>query len=203
MFKRNRVPDNLGRPRHKRLERPIDRPSRLLQIPSKYSRSTTVAISDRFSFQTIVLIICGIGLISSAIFYVGVKSKETPEVINSESKVESNGSSTMTIVSAGPSDPVQEGRLLTTAQIFTSPIVYQVSMLYVASRLYMILNLVYMPLYLEERESLNVTGGDLREAVATVPLLSFLASFLASLGLKYKGSVCGNKVLTRPVVGIE
>ena len=61
-------------------------------------------------------------------------------------------------------------------------------MLYVASRLFLTLSLVYMPLYLVE------SLGDRADYVASVPLVSYIASFLASLGIKLISSCIGSRV---------
>lgn len=64
----------------------------------------------------------------------------------------------------------------------------RVALLYVASRLFITLATVYLPLYIEETD----VGG--KQALATVPLTSYLASFVAALGLKYINRSCGTKV---------
>ena len=63
-------------------------------------------------------------------------------------------------------------------------------MLYVASRLFITLATVYLPLYIEE------TDMNGKEALATVPLVSYLSSFIAALSLKYINKSCGTKVCT-------
>lgn len=63
---------------------------------------------------------------------------------------------------------------------------------YVFSRLYWALSLVYVPLFLEERLSVNPSQGS--ELVASVPLVLYISSFFLSLVLKSKISSCGNQV---------
>ena len=65
---------------------------------------------------------------------------------------------------------------------------HQVALLYMASRLFLTLSLVYMPLYLDE--ALNQDA----ETLASVPFASFVASFVASLGVKYSNGFLGSKV---------
>lgn len=65
----------------------------------------------------------------------------------------------------------------------------RVAMLYVSSRLFITLATVYLPLYIEEAD----VGG--KQALATVPLASYLSSFAAALLLKYINRTCGAKVL--------
>ncbi|XP_052890488.1 major facilitator superfamily domain-containing protein 12-like [Anopheles moucheti] len=79
---------------------------------------------------------------------------------------------------------------------FKSPLLYQNALLYVFSRLFTTTSLVYMPLWLDERAyQPNVTPAENNanvEHLATVPLVSFLASFVASLLLKYTNRFFGN-----------
>lgn len=53
-----------------------------------------------------------------------------------------------------------------------------------------------MPLYLEEQAAINADIGNnnIREYLASVPLVSFVASFITSIVLKYKTDLWGNKV---------
>lgn len=76
-----------------------------------------------------------------------------------------------------------------TSWVSTS-ILLRVAMLYVASRLFITLATVYLPLYIEE------TDMNGKEALATVPLVSYLSSFIAALSLKYINKSCGTKVCT-------
>lgn len=71
---------------------------------------------------------------------------------------------------------------------FGTSILLRVAMLYVASRLFITLATVYLPLYIEE----TAVGG--KQALATVPLVSYLSSFIAALLLKYMNRSCGTKV---------
>lgn len=67
-----------------------------------------------------------------------------------------------------------------------SPQLYQNALLYVCSRLFLTTSLVYMPLWLNERAATIPVGPDKPnvELIATVPLVSFLASFVAAILLK-------------------
>lgn len=62
------------------------------------------------------------------------------------------------------------------------------ALLYMASRLFLTLSLVYMPLYLDESLMQDA------ETLASVPFVSFVASFIASLGVKYSNSFLSSKV---------
>ncbi|XP_055629518.1 major facilitator superfamily domain-containing protein 12-like [Toxorhynchites rutilus septentrionalis] len=80
---------------------------------------------------------------------------------------------------------------------FKSPLLYQNALLYVFSRLFMTTSLVYMPLWLDERsyQPDPVQNNASVEHLATVPLVSFLASFIASLVLKYVNRFMGNSCI--------
>ncbi|XP_052860299.1 major facilitator superfamily domain-containing protein 12-like [Anopheles cruzii] len=82
---------------------------------------------------------------------------------------------------------------------FKSPLLYQNALLYVFSRLFMTTSLVYMPLWLDERAyQPNTTPTESNASVehlATVPLVSFLASFVASLVLKYTNRFISNSLV--------
>lgn len=66
---------------------------------------------------------------------------------------------------------------------------------YMSSRLYTILNLIYMPLYLEERLQTNDNDNSIRGAIASVPLMCFLASFATSLAINNRPNFVTDKVL--------
>lgn len=85
-----------------------------------------------------------------------------------------------------------------------SPLLYQNAFLYVFARLFMTTALIYIPLWLDERTATNemnidlatgeATAGDKSvEHIATVPLVSFLSSFLSSLAMKYSNRI-GHRV---------
>lgn len=70
----------------------------------------------------------------------------------------------------------------------STTILLRVAMLYVASRLFITLATVYLPLYIEE------TDMNGKAALATVPLVSYVSSFVAAMLLKYINKSCGTKV---------
>uniref|UniRef100_A0A2M4AFX5 Putative sugar transporter n=1 Tax=Anopheles triannulatus TaxID=58253 RepID=A0A2M4AFX5_9DIPT len=83
---------------------------------------------------------------------------------------------------------------------FKSPLLYQNALLYVFSRLFMTTSLVYMPLWLDEQAHHQQDGPPTEDQVnvehlATVPLVSFLASFVASLLLKYTNRFLSNSLV--------
>jgi Na+/melibiose symporter-like transporter len=68
---------------------------------------------------------------------------------------------------------------------------YQVALVYMATRLFVNLSQVYIPLYLHE--SLNMTA----ESLAVIPLVMFVSSFVVSLLVKVLNKKCGRKVIRR------
>lgn len=81
-----------------------------------------------------------------------------------------------------------DGSQSSRTSLVATTILLRVAMLYVASRLFITLATVYLPLYIEE------TDIDGKEALATVPLVSYVSSFVAALLLKYINKSCGTKV---------
>lgn len=80
---------------------------------------------------------------------------------------------------------------------------YQNAFLYVFSRLFMCTALVYIPLWLDERTATSespVTEENMRDSadsekhIATVPLVSFLSSFAASMAMRYSNRLFGHRV---------
>lgn len=83
-----------------------------------------------------------------------------------------------------------------------SPKIYQNSLLYVFSRIFTTTSLVYIPLWLNDRliqlskePHLSVDTDTSVEHIATVPMVSFLASFVSSLFIDKTHRVLGHKSL--------
>nr|CAD7394174.1 unnamed protein product [Timema cristinae] len=112
-----------------------------------------------------------VGLITTVWFHLGVPKTNTIQRIT-ESRVRD-----MTSLWQG------------TLQYLCSLVLLQVALLYVASRMFHTLCLVYMPLYLSESVSED------SESLATVPLLTYIASFVPSFGIKYLSNGLGNKTI--------
>jgi hypothetical protein len=117
--------------------------------------------------QHIVLIGIGIGAMTSLTFHLLVNEGFTPGHVR--------------VVGHGKS----MGHLLKDVQL------YQVSLVYMATRLFVNLSQVYIPLYLHE--SLNMGA----ESLAVVPLVMYLASFAVSFLVKILNKKCGRKVSRR------
>lgn len=133
-------------------------------------------IKDYFNSQDIVLVITILGLTATVFFHIFLKAnlleEATSKKVDSETPIRS------------PEHLLNHRRLWVGITILL-----RVAMLYVASRLFISLATVYLPLYIEETE----TGG--KQALATVPLVSYISSFVAALLLKYINRSCGPKVI--------
>lgn len=129
------------------------------------------------NFQNIVLILTVLGIIATTSFHFLLKAnllerREIPRKTSVDAPAEMNPSNRWMS---------NEWTRIT--------ILLRVAMLYVASRLFITLATVYLPLYIEETE----VGG--KQALATVPLVSYVSSFAAALLLKYINRCCGTKVI--------
>lgn len=116
------------------------------------------------------------GIVATVLFHVCLKAKFLDNETNEKPRRE-NGSGTPDLEEASKRRSWVGSSLL-----------LRIALLYVASRLFITLATVYLPLYIEEME----VGG--KQALATVPLTSYLSSFVAALGLKYINRSCGTKV---------
>lgn len=86
-----------------------------------------------------------------------------------------------------------------------SPLLYQNAFLYVFSRLFVTTSMMFIPLWLNERGDKAMAEDNNVEYIATVPLVSFLSSFLASIAMKYSTRIIGHRAsyLLGSVVGIS
>lgn len=81
-----------------------------------------------------------------------------------------------------------------------SPHIYQFAFLYVFSRLFTTTSLIYIPLWLDERQiqTSRLTAIDPQidtsvELIALVPMVSFVSSFLSSLLMNKSHRICGHR----------
>lgn len=78
---------------------------------------------------------------------------------------------------------------------FKSPAIYQNALLYVFSRLFTTTALVYVPLWLDERLlQVNKSVSNSVEHIATVPMVTFLSSFVSSLVLERSNNRLGHRL---------
>ncbi|GAB1863351.1 Uncharacterized MFS-type transporter C19orf28 [Camponotus japonicus] len=126
---------------------------------------------DDYKFRNIVLVLTILGLTATVFFHIFLKANLLERATSPKTNIEEAIRSS--------------NRRISWVDI---TILLRVAMLYVASRLFITLSTVYLPLYIEETE----IGG--KQALATVPLVSYVSSFVAALLLKYINRSCGTKV---------
>ncbi|GLH01281.1 Major facilitator superfamily domain-containing protein 12 [Gryllus bimaculatus] len=125
-----------------------------------------IGSKDGHKFQMIVLICIGVGAVTSFVFHLFVKEQN---LYNSA-------------IASSPGSKKSIGHLLSSLQL------YQVGAVYMATRLFVNLSQVYVPLYLHE--TLNKSA----ESLAVVPLVMFLSSFVVSLVVKPLNQRFGRKI---------
>ncbi|XP_066260688.1 major facilitator superfamily domain-containing protein 12-like isoform X2 [Euwallacea similis] len=146
----------------------------------KTDDNSTIGPDDFYKFKEIALIIVFIGIITSLLFYCGLLG--TFEISDYEALLETD-------------DVNQLNSNNREKHFLRQSIIYLVALTYMASRLFIILNLVYIPLYLDERAEIEVVEKErIRQTIATIPLVCYVASFITSVFLKCRGSSCPDKV---------
>uniref|UniRef100_A0A2P2ICJ4 Major facilitator superfamily domain-containing protein 12-like n=1 Tax=Hirondellea gigas TaxID=1518452 RepID=A0A2P2ICJ4_9CRUS len=121
--------------------------------------------SDLIQFRTIALACVGVGLIFSIIFHLGVK--EPPYCC--------------------PKRKDRDVIRMKKMDWFKQYPFYLVAVLYMATRLYVNLYQVYIPLFVQDTLCLA------KSAVASVPFTMYLAGFVCSIGMKHLNKVTGRK----------
>ncbi|XP_043487891.1 major facilitator superfamily domain-containing protein 12-like [Polistes fuscatus] len=156
-------------------------------LPNNGESMVLLDEKDDYKFRNIVIVITGIGLTATTFFHIFLKGNLLENGNRSQNKMNIEESTWLLDGLSGPR-----------RSWFATSILLRVAMLYVASRLFITLATVYLPLYIEE----TAVGG--KQALATVPLVSYLSSFIAALLLKYMNRSCGTKIcyLTGALIGI-
>lgn len=174
----------------------------------------TIGPEDVGKFHNVALICMAVGLIFSTIFHFGVREKsfcrvQIPMVergrqrrggreINEEGaqcngdKEEENGEEEEGRIDGGGDDAIVvvenvSCRRMRILDWFKEAPFYQIAVLYLATRLYVNLYQVYIPLYVQETLKLSETF------IATVPFAMFLAGFLSSVSMKHINKQIGRK----------
>ncbi|KAI8438588.1 hypothetical protein MSG28_011036 [Choristoneura fumiferana] len=154
--------------------------------------STYIGPSDDYKLRDVALIVTGIGVTAFTLFHMLFKLR----IPNKKGNDHTITNGTPSLLTCDEQDTeLQKDELVPNSKIYhflRMPLLYQTSLLYVFSRLYWALTLVYVPLFLEERLSVNPSAGS--ELVASVPLVLYISSFFSSLLLKSKISLCGNQL---------
>ncbi|CAL1688786.1 unnamed protein product [Lasius platythorax] len=144
-------------------------------LPTSGESMVQLDQQDDYKFRNIVLVLTTLGLTATVCFHIFLKANLLERATSPKANIEEP---------IGSSDNSSNRRISWTG----ITILLRVAMLYVASRLFITLSTVYLPLYIEETE----IGG--KQALATVPLVSYVSSFVAALLLKYINRSCGTKV---------
>ncbi|KAB7495419.1 Major facilitator superfamily domain-containing protein 12 [Armadillidium nasatum] len=136
------------------------------------SSGTLVCPQDANNFRNMALFCICTGSIFSAIFHIGVK--EPPFTSGKKRVIQSNGKGVT----------VHRMKIL---DWFKEISFYQVAVLYMATRLFVNLYQVYIPIYVQDTLHLE------KETIATVPFVMYLAGFIGSLVMKKVNKIIGRK----------
>ncbi|XP_018577138.1 major facilitator superfamily domain-containing protein 12-like [Anoplophora glabripennis] len=142
--------------------------------------SEGIGPSDFYKFKGVALIITFTGLLASMFFYCGLLGTQENEY--------------EVIREADINDVNNLNTHDRQKHFLKSLLIYGVSLMYMASRLFTILNLIYIPLYIDERGSLVEDKARMRQTIASIPLTCYIASFLTSIVLKFRNEVCNDKI---------
>lgn len=145
--------------------------------PSQCSNTDTIGPEDDTKFRNIAIICCVVGSLFSIIFHVGVRE---PAFVSRKKH-----DAAAAVVEEGK-EP-QLARKMKKIDWFKELPFYQIAALYMATRLYVNLYQVYMPLYVQDTLQLN------ESFVATVPFAINLAGFAGSLIMKEINKKIGRK----------
>jgi len=134
-----------------------------------------VTSADLDKFRNIMLVVIGMGSVTSLIFHLSVKEEVCDR---KEGEGENRGGSIQT-------DLVVP---MTVKSWFLEPQFYQVAGVYMSTRLFVNLSQAYMPLYLIESLQLQSTY------IAIIPLVMFVAGFVMSFFMKPLNRLAGRKL---------
>ncbi|CAH1114108.1 unnamed protein product, partial [Psylliodes chrysocephalus] len=149
--------------------------------------------NDFYKFKEIALIIIFIGLLSSMLFYCGLLGKYEEEEME---PLLSNGHIDIELKDLNPQN---------NKHFLKYSVTYCVSVMYMCSRLFTTLNLIYIPLYIDERGELNdIEKESLRQTIASIPLTSYIASFVTSVALKCRIGILTDQItyLIGSIIGV-
>ena len=126
---------------------------------------------DKSAFATLMFVCLGVGIVATILYHLTVKisSNESNSMENEDSTDSSSNTSSAL-------------RWFKEAQL------YQIGVIYMATRLFVNLTQAYIPLYLQV--SLQLPA----KYVATVPLTMFLSGFVTSFTIKKTNHLLGRKI---------
>ncbi|KAK7086674.1 Major facilitator superfamily domain-containing protein 12 [Halocaridina rubra] len=164
----------------------------------------TVGPEDVQKFNNVALICVAVGIFFSIVFHFGVKEPKFQKVKTQqmtriklslgeegkeerETDVEEEESKKIDTDESPASVSRIPYRRMRKRDWFKELPFYQIAIIYLATRLYVNLYQVYMPLYIQETLNLSETY------IASVPFAMFLAGFFSSLLMKYINKKIGRK----------
>ncbi|CAG0909406.1 unnamed protein product, partial [Cyprideis torosa] len=128
---------------------------------------------DISHFRNIMVCIVCIGSFFSLLFHVGVKEPPIPAGQRQYDQTNSSVSETTPLNTSRTRRQMMRKR-----DWFRMPQFYLVGLLYMCSRLYINISMVYLSLYLQETLDLP------KASIAVIPLISYLSGFSSSFGMK-------------------
>ncbi|KYN41517.1 putative MFS-type transporter C19orf28 [Trachymyrmex septentrionalis] len=143
-------------------------------LPTSGESMVQLDQQDDNKFRNIVLVLTAFGLTATIFFHIFLKANLLEQTMYLKPDIEK---------SVKPSN-VSLNRRISWIDV---TVLLRVAMLYVASRLFITLATIYLPLYIEE------TKVDGKQALASVPLVSYVFSFAAALLLKYLNRISSTK----------
>lgn len=198
-------------------------------LHARNKTDTKIGPSDGFRFRDISLILMLFGVSMTVLFHFSLSligydarrhhslqqhRRHSDESVNNRNRgtekdpLLSSSSSSTAVAAVDQEMPPEVRQPVARKNFFKSPLLYQNAFLYVFSRLFMTTSLIYMPLWLNERNFTPTTLPGVEafgappaviipdhsiEHIATVPLVSFIASFVSSVLLKYSNTVFGHQ----------
>ncbi|KAK3597030.1 hypothetical protein CHS0354_014917 [Potamilus streckersoni] len=141
-----------------------------------------LSAADTNKFRVLVLIVVGIGIFFSLIFYAGVKEHE---------RVDDEMQSNSHINNSDALDSIERSfikhQIMTWKCWLKEHQFYQIAVIYMCTRLYVNLSQVYLPMYLTETLKID------KESIAIIPLIVYVSGFLTSLFMRLINKLAGRK----------
>uniref|UniRef100_A0A7G3AZV7 Putative sugar transporter n=1 Tax=Lutzomyia longipalpis TaxID=7200 RepID=A0A7G3AZV7_LUTLO len=186
-------------------------------LQGRSTDTTTIGPGDAFRFRDLALIITLIGVSMSVLFHfslaVASYDHRRQQSIPGGQRRSAERVATENDRLLGSDNPSEDVSVTVIGGRFRrdflkNPLLYQNALLYVFARLFMTTALIYIPLWIDERSAAMAAEGLSTDKsvdhIAIVPLVSFVASFVASLLLKSLNRFISHQVayLFGSVVGI-
>lgn len=142
--------------------------------------SIPVIKSSFHLLQNIAILLTAVGILASILFQVSLScskyGKRREEKLSSTQSIESSNKNTN----------------LKALSVLKDPKLYKVAFLYAFSRLFLVICIIYIPIWLNE--FMKTKTDQNIENIALVPLIFFVSSFIAAFLLKYINQNISHKV---------